>query len=368
MKIIIDNNIPFIKGILENYADVSYLPGNEINPAIVKDADALLIRTRTKCGPDLLTGSRVRFIGTATIGTDHIDTAWCENNGIKWVNAPGCNSGSVMQYITSALLWLSGKYGFNLREKTLGIVGVGNVGIKVHRMALAMGMNVLLNDPPRERAEGKSQFVSFEELAAESDIISFHVPLTLSGSDKTLGLAGSGFFTNSRKGHFIINSSRGGVVDESFLIRSLKSGFTTGAVTDVWAGEPGLDIDLMKLSAISTPHIAGYSLDGKWNASVMVLEQLSEFFGLGLSQEPIAGPQVPADSMIFLNAGDPLDIQLRKAVNTTYDIVADSEKLKNSPLDFEKIRNNYPARREFHAYNTDAAGEASVILGNLGFR
>jgi len=273
-----------------------------------------------------------------------------------------------MQYITAALLMLSGKYSFNLHEKTIGIVGVGNVGRKVHRMAAALGMKVLLNDPPREREEGKGDFVTLNELAEESDIITFHVPLTLSGADRTAGMADTGFFDRTKKGHFIINSSRGGVVDESILLRNLGNLHTGGAVIDVWDGEPRLSIDLMKLSDISTPHIAGYSLDGKWNASSAILDQLSDFFGFGLPEGILPGLQAPADNHIILDAGDNVTIQLAKAVNRTYDILADSEKLKKSPSEFEEIRNNYPPRREFHAYSTNSKGEVSTILRNLGFR
>jgi len=164
LKIIVDNKIPFIKGVLEPFADVEYYPAKEITSKTVKDADALIVRTRTKCNADLLESSKVKFIATATIGYDHIDTEYCLSKGINWTNAPGCNSGSVMQYIASVFAFLSGKYNFNYRDKTLGIIGVGNVGSKVEKLASQLGFKVLLNDPPRERAEGKSKFVSLNLL------------------------------------------------------------------------------------------------------------------------------------------------------------------------------------------------------------
>jgi len=367
MKIVIDKNIPFLRGILEDYADVSYLGVSEINPTTVKEADALLIRSRTICGPELLSGSRVKFIGTATIGTDHIDTDWCENNGIKWVNAPGCNSGSVMQYITTSLLWLAEKYSFDLREKTLGIIGVGNVGTKVQNMAYALGMNVLLNDPPRERTEGKGNFVSFDDAVAGSDIVTFHVPLTFSGKDKTYGLASNGFFRNTKKGLFIINSSRGGVVDESLLLKYLRNNSTMGAVTDVWDGEPRINVELMRSSDISTPHIAGYSLDGKWNASSMIIEQFSDFFGLNIPGDLLPHPGKTAEEIIFVDDNDPLQIQIQKAVFSTYNITTDSSNLKDHPSGFEQIRNNYHVRREFHAYKIEGSGLSLPVLSDLGF-
>ncbi|GET29786.1 4-phosphoerythronate dehydrogenase [Prolixibacter sp. SD074] len=199
MKIIIDDKIPYIKGALEPFAEVVYLPGSKTTPEVVKDAGALITRTRTKCNRELLEGSGVKFIATATIGFDHIDTEYCSETGIEWTNAPGCNSGSVEQYIASALAVLSQKRHFALSGKTLGIVGAGNVGKKVARIAGAYGMKVLLNDPPRERAEGKSNFVSLDEILAQSDIITLHVPLNMAGEDKTFHLADDAFFAKAKK-------------------------------------------------------------------------------------------------------------------------------------------------------------------------
>ena len=179
MKIIIDNKIPYIKGALEPFAEVIYLPGDKTTPEIVKDADALITRTRTDCNAQLLTGSRVKFIATATIGFDHIDTAFCEQSGISWTNAPGCNSKSVEQYIASALIVMAERKNFSLKEKTIGIIGVGNVGAKVARLCEILGMRVLLNDPPRSRSEGNKGFVNLDELLRESDIITLHVPLNM---------------------------------------------------------------------------------------------------------------------------------------------------------------------------------------------
>lgn len=211
MKIVADDKIPFLKGALEPYAEVVYISGKQINREILKDADALLIRTRTKCSENLLEGTAVRFIGTATIGFDHIDTHYCNKNGITWTNAPGCNSTSVQQYIAAALLKLSYECHFNLKDKTLGIIGVGNVGSKVEMFARSIGMNVLLNDPPRARVEGKKNFHSLNTVLAESDIVTVHVPLYVVGEDYTYHLFNEESFRKFKKGAWFINTSRGEV-------------------------------------------------------------------------------------------------------------------------------------------------------------
>ena len=186
MKVIVDNKIPFIKEAIGKIADeVIYVSGKDFTPALVKDADALIIRTRTHCNRELLQGSRVQFIATATIGFDHIDTEYCREAGITWTNAPGCNSASVAQYLQSTLLLINLLKGKNLSEMTIGIVGVGNVGIKVAKVARELGMRVLLNDLPREEKEGSTDFCSLQFLAEECDVITFHVPLYKEGKYKT---------------------------------------------------------------------------------------------------------------------------------------------------------------------------------------
>ena len=225
MKIIADDKIPFLKGVLEPYAEVIYLPGNQIIRNIVKDADALLIRTRTKCDENLLKDSSIRFIGTATIGFDHIDTLYCEKNNIYWTNAPGCNSSSVQQYITAALLKISCEHGFNLKDKTIGIIGVGNVGSKVEKSARTLGMNVLLCDPPRARREGDTKFSKLGRILKESDIITVHVPLNPEGTDKTLHMFNDRSFGEMKTGMWFLNSSRGEVADTAALKKRLDQAF-----------------------------------------------------------------------------------------------------------------------------------------------
>ena len=247
MKIIADNKIPYLKGVLEPLANIEYYPGKEINAAKLKNADALIIRTRTKCDKTLLSGSSVKYIATATIGFDHIDTAYCDANNIQWTNAPGCNSGSVMQYMASALIRIAFKHNFSLSDKTIGIVGVGHVGSKVAKLATALGIKVLLNDPPRERIEGSKEFVSLEEIQKNADIISFHVPLNLGGPDKTYRLFNKDFLNGIKNEAVIINTSRGEIVSEKILKEGLKNKRISAAVLDVWENEPEIDEGLLKL-------------------------------------------------------------------------------------------------------------------------
>ena len=199
MKIILDDKIPYIRGAFEGVAEVVYLPGSKTTPEVAKDADAIVTRTRTICNEKLLAGSSVKFIATATIGYDHIDTDYCDAAGIKWTNAPGCNSKSVEQYIASTLMVLAERKNLQLKDLCIGVVGVGNVGSKVARICKLFGMKVLLNDPPRERAEGSSAFVSLKQVMDEADIITLHVPLNMKGEDATYHLGNEAFFSEPEK-------------------------------------------------------------------------------------------------------------------------------------------------------------------------
>jgi len=367
MKIVIDDKIPFLKGVLEPFGNIVYLDGSEITHDSIVDCDAMIVRSRTICNRKLLDKTAIQFIGTTTIGTDHIDTEWCDNNGIKWVNAAGCNSGSVTQYITSSLLHLAHKHNFTLAGKTVGIVGVGSIGSKVEKMATALGIRVLLNDPPRERAEGSKNFVTLNKISEESDIITFHVPLIKLGQDRTINLAGEEFFAGLKKGCFIINSSRGGVVNEGLLIESLKSGRVKGAALDVWEGEPDINGEMLNLCDIATPHIAGYSQDGKYNASKIVLSQLASFFNIEPDIEKLKRPDPPQKSIIELNKSISTQDQIHRAVFATYNILTDDQKLRDNPKSFENIRNSYWQRREFNAYIISGSGEVVNTLKELGF-
>jgi len=371
MKIIADNKIPFLKGVFEPYAEVEYYPGNEINARKVKDADALIVRTRTCCNADLLEGSSVKFIATATIGFDHIDKDFCSRNGIVWKNAPGCNSASVMQYVASVLIRLSMRYRLDLKETILGIVGVGNVGLKVARMASLLGMNVLLNDPPRERSEDKSTFVSIDEIAEKADIITFHVPLNRGGIDNTFHLFNESLVRKIKPDTIIINSARGEVVSNEMLKKAIKEKSIKTAVLDVWENEPDIDVELLQLAEIGTPHIAGYSMDGKSNGTAMAVQAVSDFFNLGMSNWYPENIPLPANTEISIDCTNLNLLQVvSKAILFTYDVIQDDIRFRNSISTFEYQRNNYPVRREFNNFTvklTNATQQQYEVLKKIGF-
>ena len=373
MKVVCDDKIPFLKGVLEPYAEVVYLPGGKITRADVRDADAVIVRTRTICNEALLQGTKVRHITTATIGYDHIDTVWCETHGIKWVNAPGCNSGSVRQYIASVLVTLAQRYSLNLEDMTLGVVGVGNVGKKVARMASALGMKVLLNDPPRSINEGPEGFVSLQQVMQEADVITVHVPLEKGGDFPTFHLFDEQALSSLRKRGFLINSSRGEVVDNKALSEALTLHKLTGAVLDVWENEPDLPADLLQQVALATPHIAGYSADGKANGTAACVQYLSRQFGWPLREwHPQQVPPPVQGLTLLLNASEKSVAQVvHEAILFTYRVSEDDKRLRAFPGQFEKLRGDYQIRREFEAFTVELIRGTvcqEYILKSLGFK
>jgi len=372
IRIIADDKIPFLRGVLEPYAKITYLTGNQINRKAAMEADALLVRTRTRCSSELLEGTPVKYIGTATIGFDHIDTDYCEKNNIKWINAPGCNSSSVQQYIAAALLRIASESGFSLGDKTIGIVGVGNVGSKVQKLAGILGMKVILNDPPRARSERNKIFVSLENVLRESDIITLHVPLNMNGRDKTDHLFDGTTFGKIKKGTWLINSSRGEVVETEALKIALAEEKLAGVVIDVWEKEPEIDIPLMHTAFLATPHIAGYSVDGKANGTSMIVTDLCRFFDIPLGGWFPEGIPVPAEPALTIDCNGKSDEEIiRKAVFHTYNIIEDDIKLRFDPSRFEKERENYPVRREFTSYTIilkDGSRDIEKKLRELGFK
>ena len=336
MKVIVDNKIPYIREVLGKLADeVVYLPGKEFTPEIVKDADALITRTRTHCDRHLLEGSNVQFIGTATIGFDHIDTAYCKEAGIDWSNCPGCNAGGVEQYLHAVLLLLQRERGINLKNACIGIVGVGHVGSRVRRVAEKLGMRVLLNDPPRAD-QGETGFTDLKTLTEKCDIITFHTPLIKEGKYKTFHLADQTFFESLKKKAVVINTSRGEVVETNAVLNALRGGKIADAIIDVWENEPNINLELLDKVFIGTPHIAGYSANGKINATRMVLEALCKHFQL----EANFHLELPPDP----NAPYSEDEDTR--ILQQYNPFRDYSELKAHPEKFEQLRGDYPLRRE----------------------
>lgn len=366
MKVIIDDKIPYIKGALEPFAEVVYLPGSKTTPEDIKDADALITRTRTICNEKLLAGSAVKFIATATIGYDHIDTDYCRRAGIEWTNAPGCNAKSVEQYIASALFVWALERRLKLREKTIGIIGVGNVGSKVARFCEIIGMKVLLNDPPRERTEGHEKFVSLENIMSEADIITFHVPLNMDGEDATYHMANDAFFSRLVRKPLVINSCRGEVFDTNAVKTALRNGWISDFIADCWENEPDIDREILDMAYLATPHIAGYSKDGKANGTAMSIQAISRFFGLGIDTWQPTEVELPDNTTIEID-GTRRDEEsvIAEAVLSTYDIEADDEALRANPENFEKLRGDYPVRREFPVYTVRTANVAQTVVEKL---
>lgn len=342
MKIIVDDKIPYIKKALEKIADEAvYLPGKSFTAGDVKDADALIIRTRTNCNRELLEGSSVKFIATATIGYDHIDREYCREAGIEWRNAPGCNAASVAQYVQSSLLLLQKERGLKLKGATIGIAGAGNVGTAVQKMAEGLGMRVLLNDPPRSDREGAAGFTSLATLCEECDVITFHTPLTRDGKYPTFHLGDADFFASLKRKPVIINTSRGEVIETKALKEALADGKISEAVIDVWENEPDIDRELLERVFIGTPHIAGYAADGKANATRMSLDSLCDFFHLRKEYE--IAPPAPLTPVIEA-------CSMEEALLRIYNPQSDFERLRQFPEQFEQLRGDYPLRREASAY------------------
>lgn len=336
MKIVVDDKIPYLKGQIEQISDqVVYMRGSEISAADVKDADVLIVRTRTRCNRKLLEGSAVRLVVTATIGYDHIDTAYLDEAGIRWTNCPGCNATSVRQYVHNSLIVL----GMLRPGLTVGVVGLGHVGSLVAIDLADAGLKVLRCDPPLEKSGVEGEFVNLERIAADADIITFHTPLTSSGDCPTYHLADEKFFASLEKTPVIINSSRGEVVDNEALVRALDAGIVSNAVIDTWEGEPELNKKLLRRAVIATPHIAGYSADGKANATRMSLRAVCDFFGIPFTLE-VCPPELPEDMRPTSDNPFERDLQL-------YNPIEDTKRLKLSPEKFEWLRGNYPLRREF---------------------
>ena len=373
MKVVCDSHIPFLKGALEPYCEVIYACGGDIDRKMVQDADALIVRTRTKCNAELLEGSKISFIATATIGYDHIDTQWCELNGIRWTNAPGCNSWSVQQYVGSLLINMSRDLGFSFKDKTIGIVGVGNVGSKVARLAALLGFRVLLCDPPRAKQEGAGAFVSLDEIISLSDIITLHVPLIRNGENATFHMFDSTRLESLNENQILINTSRGEVVDGNALKKILKEQGIRAAALDVWENEPLIDSELLGLLYSGTPHIAGYSLDGKAAGTMMCVQALGRFFDLPCQNwevNEIPMPVQPTEFTVDAAGKKPQEV-LADAILHTYNVLNDDSILRADISSFEKQRSSYPVRREFPAFSVkllnDDSGRSTVFLREAGF-
>ncbi len=369
MKIVADENIPYVAECFSLIGDVTTISGREITPSVARDAEILLVRTITKVNSDLLAESNVRFVATATIGFDHIDTEYLSRNNIGFASAPGSNANSAAEYVIAALLEIGQEYNINIEGKSIGIIGVGNVGGRVAKKCAALGMKTYLNDPPLQRQTGDAKYLPIEELY-NCDFITFHTPLTFEGIDKTFHLADETFFGSLKDDCVFINTSRGGVVDSAAIKKTIKSSKLRAAVLDVWENEPNLDwrqtsinTELLDVVDIGTPHIAGYSLDGKITGMIMIYKAACEYFGFNAKfnvEDFLPEPSVPQIQIVLGTPhGEPTSSSeqeaLLSAVRKIYDIREDDARLRRILNElaeargkfFDGLRNNYPVRREF---------------------
>ena len=379
MKIVADANIPFVTECFSSIGEVTAIGGREMTPWIIADADILLVRSITPVGVDLLAGSKVRFVATATIGFDHIDMDFLRQNKIGFVSAPGSNANSAAEYVIAGLLEIGQRHKIDLAGKSIGIIGVGNVGSRVAKKCAALGMHVYLNDPPLQRQTGDAKYLPIEELY-DCDFITVHTPLTFGGPDKTHHLINEDFLSSLKEGCVFINASRGGVVDSSALKTAIRSDRLKAAVLDVWENEPNIDIELLGMVDIGTPHIAGYSLDGKIAGLIMIYKATCEHFGLEPKYD--AGDFLPEPAVPEVKLDKDISHEqqvLAGVVQDVYRINRDDENLRQV-LDksaeeigpyFDSLRKNYPARREFQNTRVvipNANPALAEKLKGIGFR
>ncbi len=342
LKIVADKAIPFLEGVFDPYADMTYLPGDKIGPEDVRDADVLMVRTRTKCNAALLEGSKVKFIATATIGTDHIDFPYCDSKGIVVRNAPGCNAGGVMEYVFSALYGLASRKSISLQGDTIGIIGVGHVGSMIERMGRALGFRILKCDPPRADAEGSFGFCDLEYLLQNSQIVTLHVPL----DETTRGMANSEFFSLMQPGAFFINAARGEVVCDDALKAAIPK--LGPVIIDTWNHEPDIDLDLMDKVAIATPHIAGYSYQGKQNGTAAAVRAVAHYFGITELYEFFPKTDLPENEAVKLDLKGLNQGEIASVLQYNYPIFTDDFMLRLNPENFDKLRSEYNYRREVY--------------------
>ncbi len=379
MKIIADANIPYVRECFSSIGGVQVLNGREITSDAIGDADVLLVRSITPVNAALLAGGRVKFVGTATIGFDHVDTDYLRRNNIAFASAPGSNANSAAEYVIAALLEIAQKYNIDLEGKSIGVVGVGNVGSRAAKKCDALGMEVLLNDPPLQRQTGNPKYLPLEELYG-CDFITLHTPLTLDGQDKTYHLADEKFFKSLGKKCVFINASRGAVVDSAALIAAIKIGRLRGVALDVWENEPNIDTELLKIVDIGTPHIAGYSLDGKIAGMIMIYRAACEHYGI----EPrysiddfLPEPEVP-QVRLYPNPANHVET-LVASVEAVYDIRRDDVRLRGIQSTrfgragefFDNLRKEYQVRREFHNTRVVLERPCEAIarkLAGIGFK
>ena len=342
MKFVIDKAIPFVEGVFEPFAEVVYKEGPDIVREDLLDADALVIRTRTRCDAALLEGTSVKIIATATVSMDNIDLAWCKDHGIFVRNASGCNAGGVTNYVFSALYGTAARKSIPLSGATLGIIGLGSAGSRVEEMGLALGFKTLRYDPWRAAKEGPSEFCDLDTVLAGADVVTLHIPV----NDSTRGMADAAFFARMKPGAFFINTAQGELVVEEDLIRAIPR---LGPVAlDTWCHEPDINRTLLDLVDIATPHIAGYTLQGKQIGTSLAIRAVARFFGLSGLYDFFPTTEIIEYQAVHIDAHDKTQGQIASVIQYNYPIFTDDFMFRMAPDRFSEMRANYSYRREFY--------------------
>lgn len=368
MLIVADENIPLLDAFFAGFGEIRRVPGRSIDRVTVEQADVLLVRSVTNVNRALLEGSKVRFVGTCTIGTDHLDLDYFNEAGITWSSAPGCNARGVVDYVLGSLMTLAEIEGVDLRERTYGVIGAGEVGGRLIKVLKGLGWNVKVCDPPRQAAEG-GDYVSLEQIIAQCDVISLHTPLTRSGDGATWHLFDEQRLQQLKPGAWLINAARGPVVDNTALREVLLEREDLQAVLDVWEAEPQVDVALAELCVLATPHIAGYSLDGKQRGTAQIYQAYCEFIG-----EPAGiqlGDLLPAPwlSEVSLHADSDPAWALAMLCRGVYDPRRDDADFRRTLLGsvgeqraaFDLLRKQYPSRREIEGLKVRIEGDSPAL-------
>lgn len=366
IKVIVESSVPYIQGVIERYVSPLYLDNVDITREHIGDAQAMIVRSITKCNRVLLENTEVKYIATATAGTDHIDDSYCRQEGIQWDNAPGCNALAVAQYVFASLSLLSFREDIDWQEKTIGIIGVGHVGKHVQRIAEILGLRTLLYDPPRAEKEGSTAFVTLDRIQREADIISLHVPLT----EDTRQMIDTDFLSCCKRQPILLNACRGAVCDSLSLIDAKRKGLLSHLIIDCWENEPNISRQLLPFVDIASPHIAGFSADGKHRGARMALLALCQHFGIEVDRESLLKPKelVEPSEVIDLNPY-PEREQIQRAFLATLNLQNIDEKLRMGNCEFEYLRKYYDYPREMAAHRISGGSrEVREKLAKVGFK
>ncbi len=369
MNLVVDENISFGQEAFSQFGNVKLLHGRKIINEELKNADVLIVRSITKVNKELLENTPVKFVGTATIGTDHIDLEYLNSRGIYFKDAAGCNADAVTEYVFTSILNFAVDNSFSIEGQSIGVIGIGNIGSRISRLAEWLGMDVLKNDPPQQRKTGDQDYVSLEE-ALRADIITFHVPLNLDGIDKTFHLIDERKLSTLREKQIIINASRGQVIDNPVLLKFISEKNLLVNL-DVWENEPAINVNLLNWVHLASPHIAGYSLEGKINGTVIIYKALCNFLNAAATWSPFL-PEVQ-NNEIKINYDGNLTKTLHEIFNSVYPIKEDDSRMramknmkdKDRAAYFDKLRKEYPLRREFKNYKVTLSNADEKIVNAL---